>query len=55
MFGKKEPQSASIPAYRKELEYLYARRSVVDALIASLKDYDRFRETRTDESERRTA
>ena len=56
MFAKKElPASAPVPAYRKELEYLYARRSIVDTLIESLKDYDRFRETRTDESERQLA
>ena len=56
MFAKKEiPASAPVPAYRKELEYLYARRSAIDSLIESLEDYDRFRETRTDESELQTA
>ena|SRR5215475_4800027 len=29
--------------YRKELEYLYARRTAVDALIESLQEYERFR------------
>ena len=49
MFAKKElPASAPVPEYRKELEYLYARRSAIDALIESLEDYDRFRETRLD-------
>jgi hypothetical protein len=44
MFAKKVP-SAPPPGrtYRKELEYLYARRSAVDALIQSLQNYDRFR------------
>ena len=56
MFAKKEPTTPSpVLAYRKKLEYLYARRSAVDNLIESLQDYDRFRETRTDESERRMA
>jgi hypothetical protein len=45
MFAKKMPpvQAAAGRSYRKELEYLYARRSAVDALIQSLQDYDRFR------------
>ena len=51
MFAKKElPASTPLPEYRKELEYLYARRSAIDALIESLEDYDRFRETRVDRS-----
>ena len=56
MSAKKElPASAPVPAYRKELKYLYARRFAVDTLIESLKTYDRFRETRTEEIERQTA
>jgi hypothetical protein len=45
MFAKKELRapSSSGRTYRKELEYLYARRTAVDALIQSLQDYDRFR------------
>jgi hypothetical protein len=31
---------------RKELNYLYARRSTIDALIQSLEEYDRFRALR---------
>jgi hypothetical protein len=31
--------------YQRELEYLYARRSNIDAVIASLEEYDRHRET----------
>jgi hypothetical protein len=27
---------------RKELQYLYSRRSTIDALIQSLEEYDRF-------------
>ena len=46
---------SSIPAYRKELEYLYARRMAIDALIESLQDYDRYRVTRQEESELQTA
>ena len=56
MFAKNEiPVSASVLAYRQELEYLYARRSAIDNLIESLEEYDRFRETRTDERERQMA
>ncbi len=56
MFAKKETQaSSSVPAYRKELEYLYARRLAIDALIESLQDYDRYRVTRKDESKLQTA
>ena len=56
MSAKKElPASAPVPAYRKELEYLYARRSAIDTLIESLQDYDRFREVRKEESQQRTA
>ena len=32
--------------YQNELEVLYARRSAIDALIASLEDYDRYRESK---------
>jgi hypothetical protein len=53
--NKKPPDSAPAPVYRKELEYLYARRSAIDSLIESLEDYDRFRGNRTAESELQTA
>lgn len=49
MFPKKAPATSSSPyshsngGYRKELDYLYARKSAVDALIQTLEDYDRFR------------
>jgi hypothetical protein len=60
MFAKKEPPaSSSLPeyrkAYRKELEYLYARRSAIDSLIDSLEDYDRFRAIRPNAGEQQTA
>lgn len=31
---------------RRELQYLYARRSTIDALIQSLEEYDQFRALR---------
>ena len=49
------PVSAPVPAYRKELEYLYARRSAIDSLIESLEDYDRFRAINVAEGELLTA
>ena len=55
MFAKKALTSSS-PArtYRKELEYLYARRTAIDTLIQSLEEYDRFRSIR-DNPPRKTA
>jgi hypothetical protein len=56
MFAKKElPASSPVPAYRIELEYLYARRTAIDTLIESLEEYRRCRAIRTKESERQTA
>ena len=59
MFAKKEILNSSDvlarTAYRKELEYLYARRMAIDALIESLQDYDRYRVTRQEGSELQTA
>ena len=43
------------PAYRRDLEYLYARRLAIDTLIESLEEYDRYRVTPQNESELRTA
>ena len=49
MFAKKKlPASSAVRAYRRELEYLYARRSAIDALMESLQAYDRFRAIRMD-------
>jgi hypothetical protein len=39
----------------KNLEYLYARRLAIDALIQSLEDYDRFRAKHTSLDKRKTA
>ena len=56
MLSKKEPPAPPpVPAYGKELEYLYARRQAIDTLIDSLEEYDRYRETRQPETERRMA
>jgi hypothetical protein len=56
MFAKKElPTSSAVPAYRIELDYLYARRSAIDTLIESLEEYDRFRSTVSESSELQTA
>jgi hypothetical protein len=40
---------------RKELEYLYARRSAIDSLIQSLEEYDRFRARQMEEPKRKSA
>ena len=53
--NKEPPVPASALAYRKELEYLYARRSAIDSLIESLEDYDRFRAINVAEGELQTA
>jgi hypothetical protein len=43
------------PEYERQLEYLYARRSAIDALIESLEEYERHRETRPVSAELKTA
>jgi hypothetical protein len=44
MLHKKAPGLSSPDGvYRKELDYLYARKSAIDALIESLEAYFRFR------------
>jgi len=44
MFANQDlPVPSPVSAYRKELEYLYARRLAIDTLIESLEEYDRFR------------
>jgi hypothetical protein len=40
---------------RKELEYLYARRTAIDSLIHSLEEYDRFRSRRLELTKRKSA
>ena len=55
MFAKKTlPPTPPDRTYRKELEYLYARRTAIDTLIQSLEEYDRFRSIR-DNPPRKTA
>lgn len=42
--AKKNPVTfAAIRDFQKELEYLYARKSAIDSLIASLEEYERYR------------
>ena len=41
--------------YRRELAHLYARRSAIDTLIASLEIYDRYRATAYSKRARKTA
>jgi|KBSMisStandDraft_5_1062788.scaffolds.fasta_scaffold10300580_1 hypothetical protein len=56
LLAKKEPDTAANgPSYQKQLEFLYARRSTIDALIQSLEQYDRFRERRVNDRERQSA
>jgi hypothetical protein len=55
MFPKKHISPAAARGYRKELEYLNARKSALDSLIQSLEDYDRFRPTRVDDRKPKTA
>ena len=43
------------PASRKELEYLYARRSAIDSLIESLEVYARFGTVQPEKQESQTA
>jgi hypothetical protein len=54
--AKKAPvMIASVRTSRKNLEHLYARRSAIDALIASLQEYNKFRERRSSVDKRKTA
>jgi hypothetical protein len=56
MFVKKPlPSISPGRVYRKELEYLHARRSAIDILIQSLEEYDRFRAKRMEYRKRKTA
>jgi hypothetical protein len=42
--GKKSTVTLNpVRNYQRELEYLYARRSAIDAVINSLESYDRYR------------
>jgi hypothetical protein len=56
MTAKKIPVDiATSPRYRTELETLYARRSAIDALIKSMKEYDRYRAKKLDNCNLKTA
>lgn len=56
MFARKPPVPESSDAnYRKQLEYLYERRTNIDALIESLREYDRFRAQRAPDQNRKSA
>ena len=54
MLAKKTRTATSAPReFRKELEYLYARRATIDSLIESLEHYDRFRAKTVEQSSKR--
>jgi hypothetical protein len=57
MLVKKSPPITLNPMrnYQKELDYLYARRSVIDTLIQSLVEYDRHRIKRVDDRKQQMA
>jgi hypothetical protein len=56
LLAKKEPDTAVAGrTYQKKLEFLYARRSAIDALIESLEQYDRFRERGVLDQKQRSA
>ncbi len=57
MLVKKSPLITLNPmrSYQKELDYLYARRSVIDTLIQSLVEYDRHRIKRVDDRKQQMA
>jgi hypothetical protein len=58
MFVKKAAPTLSHEAtrgYERELQLLYARRSAIDSLIASLQNYDRYRASRPAEFKRKLA
>ena len=57
MLVKKSPPITLNPmrSYQKELDYLYARRSVIDTLIQSLVEYDRHRIKRVDDRKQQMA
>jgi hypothetical protein len=55
MLVQKPPVSTADLTKRKQLEILYARRTVIDALIASLQVYDRFQPQRVPDHKRQPA
>ena len=52
---KSELPPQPVRDYRRELEYLYARKSAVEAAIASLEVYDRCRTAEPPTMNRKTA
>ncbi len=57
MGSKRPPAEAKLDrsVYEQQLDYLYARRSMLDTLIASLEEYDRFPARKFDLPELKTA
>jgi hypothetical protein len=55
MLAQELPVSTTDITDRKQLELLYARRTVIDALIASLQVYDRFHAPRVPDQDRQSA
>jgi len=55
MLARKPPVSTTDITNRKQLECLYAQRTIIDALIASLQVYDRFHGQRVRDHELRQA
>jgi hypothetical protein len=41
--------------YERELEHLYARKSAIDSLIASLEEYNRYRTVKQADKQRKSA
>ena len=61
MLVKKSPVTSitqpvlPLRGFGRQLQDLYARRSAIETLIASLEDYERFRAKRFDPRKRKTA
>jgi hypothetical protein len=54
--AKKNPVTIdTVRDFRRELEYLYARKSAIDNLIASLEDYERSCADKAASGQRRSA
>jgi len=53
--AKKASPLKPVRDYQRELEYLYARKSAIDSLIASLEEYDRYRFVPPSGGQRKTA
>jgi hypothetical protein len=55
MFAKKTPMTSRNKPYSEQLETLYARRSTLDTLIATLEQYDRYQAQSEQGSRRKSA